>query len=765
MKIENFDYLGQQIDISSNFYTIGNTYYNIQEMTDFDIDTLSGTIQFGRYERKGRMSFNLYNSPFEESKSWTFPPAYSDSPSYPIKISFVNANVVRIRTSYSNKPLQDKDSVMLEEVGTYDEVEKVKTENGVKLSTKELSVEITYAPFSIIIKDKKGKLLTKTLNMKDSMSLQNCNPLPFSYVHSAEDMKKYAAASFMISPGEHFYGCGESFTKLDKTGQKVVLWTKDAHGVESQDMYKPVPFYMSSRGYGIFTHTSTPVTLDFGHSYQEAQTIFIGEADVDLFVIAGTPKEILGSYTTITGKSKVPPLWSFGLWMSRITYESEAQVREVAEKLKANAIPCDVIHIDTGWFENDWRCDYEFSPTRFDDPKKMIEDLKKDGYHISLWQLPYFTPNNVLYPEVVEKGYAVVDADGNLPTDDAILDFSNPEAVEWYQNKIQGLLEIGVEAIKADFGEAAPVTGAYHSGRSGMAEHNLYPLRYNKAVADVTERVTGESIIWARSAWAGSQRYPLHWGGDAENSNMGMLSALRGGLSLGSCGFTYYSHDAGGFVRTSPEELYKRWMFMGIFTSHLRCHGQPPKEPWYYSDEFMDLFRKQVGFRYQLMPYLYAQSLKASAAGIPVSRSMFMEFPEDRNCLELEDQYMFGDDILVAPLFEDNQSTRPVYLPEGKWVDLQNPEVCYEGGRWVTIPAGDLMGIALVREGAVIPMVDLALTTSQIDWNTMKYHWYTAGGDHSVGTGLNYESKTIFDVDPVKILKLSTITHKAVRMI
>lgn len=761
MKIENYKYLGQQIDISEQFYSIGNIYFNIQEMTDFDENTLTGTIRFKRYERKGRLGFNLYTCPFEEARSWTFPPAYSDTPSYPIRFSFVEENVLRIYTSYSNMPLEnDHDSVMLSQVGDSIKVSKERVENGIQLRTSALEVVIQFAPFSVVIKDKDGKLLTKTLNMEDGMCLLNCNPLPFSYLQTESDMKKYAAASFAISPNEHFYGCGESFTKLDKTGQKIVLWTKDAHGAETQDMYKPIPFYMSSKGYGIFTHTSAPVTFDLGHSYAEAQTIFIGEEDVDLFVIAGNPKEILESYTNITGKSKVPPLWSFGLWMSRITYDSEVQAREVAEKLQKYQIPCDVIHLDTGWFEHDWRCDYQFSSSRFDDPKKMIDDLRESGYHICLWQLPYFTPNNALFSEIVEKGYAVVNADGKLPTDDAILDFSNPEAVEWYQNKLQGLLELGVDAIKVDFGEGAPVTGAYHSGQSGMLEHNLYPLRYNKAVADITEKVTGESIIWGRSAWAGSQRYPLHWGGDCENTNMGMLGSLRSGLSLGMSGFTYWSHDAGGFVRKSPEELYERWMFMGIFTSHLRCHGMPPKEPWNYSEKFLELFRKQMNLRYRILPYIFAQSIKSSASGYPIMRSMFFEFPEDKNCLGIEDQYMFGEDILVAPLFEDNAREREVYLPEGKWIDLQHPGVFYEGNRWLTIPAGELRGIALVREGAVIPMVDAAITTSKIDWESLRYHWFTIEESSCTGTGLEYFTKSIFDIDKQKLNQLAMVLHR-----
>lgn len=746
MKIENYDYIGQQRDISDHFYSIGNTYFNVKNMIDFDVNTLSGTIEFARYERKGRMAFNMFTCPFEESKSWTFPPAYGDNPTYPIQFSFAAANVFRIHTAYSNQPIKESDSIMLEQVDVFQEYQIEQIENGVILTTSELHVTIEFEPFSVIIKDKNQKLLTKTLNMKDGKCLLNCNPLPFSYARTVTDMKKYAAASFSISPGEHFYGCGESFTKLDKTGQKVVLWTKDAHGVETPDMYKPVPFYMSSRGYGIFTHTGASVTYDFGQNYQEAQTIFIGEEEVDLFIIVGSPKEILSSYTTLTGKAKVPPLWSFGLWMSRITYDSEEQVREVAEKLRNLQIPCDVIHIDTGWFEHDWRCDYEFSKNRFKDPKKMIEDLKNEGYHICLWQLPYFTPNNRFFHEIVEKGYAVVNADGSLPTDDAVLDFTNPEAISWYQERIQGLLELGVEAIKADFGEAAPLEGAFYNGNSGKVEHNLYPLRYNKAVEEVTKKVTGESIIWARSAWAGSQRYPLHWGGDSENTNMGMLGSLRGGLSLGVCGFTFWSHDAGGFVRKSPEELYRRWMFMSIFSSHIRCHGEPPKEPWFYSEEFQELFRKQINFRYQMIPYIYAQSIKSASNGWPMMRTMHFEFPNDRNCLSIEDQYMFGDDILVAPIFEENGTKREVYLPQGTWIDLFDLDKSYEGNQWVMIDKGELEGIALVREGAVIPMVDLAQTTNAIEWNTLSYHWFTKDNSKCYGIGVDPVNRIYFNL-------------------
>ena len=383
-----------------------------------------------------------------------------------------------------------------------------------------------------------------------------------------------------------------------------------------------------------------------------------------------------------------------------------------------------MIHLDTGWFETDWRCDYKFSTTRFKDPAKMIADLKRDGFHISLWQLPYFVPKNSLFPEILAKGLAVRDGKGNLPYEDAVLDFTNPATVQWYQDKIAGLLKMGVGAIKVDFGEAAPLTGIYANGRTGFYEHNLYPLRYNKAVADITRQVTGENIIWARSAWAGSQRYPLHWGGDAEAQDSSMAATLRGGLSFGLSGFTFWSHDIGGFAAKTPEELYRRWMPFGMLTSHSRCHGTPPKEPWEYGTAFMDDFRRADEMKYRLMPYVYAQSKDASERGLPMVRALFIEYPGDPGSWLVEDEYLFGSDILVAPLFEAGTTGRDVYLPPGQWIDYQTGKT-FAGG-WHNIQAGQIPVVMLVREGAVIPHMKLAQSTAQMDWSNIEMVVYAA---------------------------------------
>jgi alpha-D-xyloside xylohydrolase len=482
-------------------------------------------------------------------------------------------------------------------------------------------------------------------------------------------------------------------------------------------MYKPIPFFLSSRGYGMFLHTSAPITCDFGNYFSSVNSLMLGDDELDLFVFLGSPKDILDEYTKLTGKSPMPPLWSFGLWMSRCTYNSEKQVRDVAQRLRKNRIPCDVIHLDTGWFETDWRCDYQFSSSRFADPKKMIADLKTDGFHISLWQLPYFVPKNTLFDELVAKGLVVRDPKGNLPYEDAVLDFSNPKTVQWYQDKLAGLLQLGVGAIKVDFGEAAPNNGLFASGRTGFYEHNLYPLRYNKAVAEITKQVTGENIIWARSAWAGSQRYPLHWGGDAENTDDGMAAELRGGLSLGLSGFSFWSHDVGGFVARASEDLYRRWLAFGVLTSHTRCHGTAPKEPWEYSQAFMDTFRRIDELKYQLMPYVYAQAKDSSERGLPMLRALFIEYPQDPGSWLIDDEYLFGSSILVAPLLHEGATGRDVYLPPGTWLDYQDGKT-HTGG-WQHIEAGALPVVMLVREGAAIPLLDLAQSTQQMDWSRL----------------------------------------------
>jgi alpha-D-xyloside xylohydrolase len=722
--------LNEVVDVSKDFRNFSNTYYLADKLAEFDPATASGKIVYQRSEYVTRQAFDNMLGVLKSVPANEFPAnEYAANPVLPFGLEFVSPRTVRIRMT-SGPQFAKGDSLMLAgPVAKDDSWKYSKVEGAHRYTSAFGSITILEKPWHIELRDGEGRLLTRTNHESDNNTTYT-PILPFSFVRRAADYSRSMAAVFTLSPGEKIFGCGESFTEFNKRGQKVVLWTDDSNGTQNETMYKPIPFFLSSRGYGMFVHSSSPITCDFGKYFNGINSILLGDDELDLFVFLGQPKDILGEYTKVTGRSPMPPLWSFGLWMSRCTYFSEKQTREVAARLRENKIPCDVIHLDTGWFETDWRCNYEFSKTRFTDPAKMIADLKTDGFHISLWQLPYFVPKNTLFNELVEKNLVVRDAKGNLPYEDAVLDFSNPAAVEWYQGKLANLLKMGVGAIKVDFGEAAPANGIYASGRTGFYEHNLYPLRYNKAVADITKKTTGENVIWARSAWAGSQRYPLHWAGDAESTDQGMAAELRSGLSFGLCGFSFWSHDVGGFTARADDSLYLRWLTFGALTSHTRCHGVSPKEPWEYGPKVMDAFRKIDEMKYRLMPYIYAQAKDCSERGLPMVRALFVEYPEDPGSWLVDNEYLFGSDMLVAPLLE-NVAARDVYLPPGKWIDYRSGKV-FTGG-WNHIEAGDIPAVILVRDGAAIPHIQLAQSTAFMDWSALELVVYSADNKNVQG--------------------------------
>ena len=772
-------------DVSTDFSDLSNTYFLADSLASFDAtNTFSGQVNWKRYRLSPRQAFNLNGYWPVRMQMLDFPDTqYDNDPNLQLKLEFISARCVRIRMLTT--PIVPADNEQ-DDPMFCDQFKRrlhmpwpctARNGNTIAYKTKYGTLELQRYPFRIVLKDAKGKVLTQTRHLIDNDSTQ-VKLLPFNFIKRGSDNSRSVNPVFLLSPGERIYGCGESFTSLNKVGQKVHLSVTDPQGPETDGMYKPVPFYFSNRGYGIFMHTSAPVTADFGQSYIGAQRLFMADEQIDLFVFFGSPKDILDEYTNITGKSPMLPLWSFGTWMSRITYFSQEEGLDIARQLRKHKIPSDVIHFDTGWFGVDWQCDYEFARDRFPDPVGMLKQLKNDGFHTCLWQLPYFTPKNRFFPEIIEKGLHVRNADGGMPYEDAVLDFTNPQTVKWYQGKILGLLKQGVSTIKCDFGEAAPYNGFYHNGRGGLYEHNLYPLRYNKALFEVIDSfakaaplsspegdtnvlqqsneapsgaVGGASgIIWARSAWAGSQRYALHWGGDAATNNIGMLGDLRGGLSFGLSGFSFWSHDMGGFVTASPEDIYRRWLPFGFLSSHTRAHGAPPTEPWLISESFTKAFRQAAEMKYKLMPYVYAQAKDCTLRGLPMVRALLVEFPDDPGAWLIEDEYMFGSQILVAPLMESG-TERTVYLPSApsslnaplgsaaslceepstKWIDYQTGKV-YDSG-WQTIQAGPIPAIILVRDGSVIPHVPLAQRTDQIQWDKLEMKTYKAAATKCTG--------------------------------
>lgn len=725
--------MNQPLDMSTDFRDLSNTLFFADHLESFDVKSGEGLVNWKRGHLMPRQAFNTNGAQPRKMRMLDFPfTAYENDPNLKFKIDFVTPRTVRIRMLTTPVEPKVSTSIMLAKEPGKDESWKVtETENTIVYAGNYGTVQINKNPWRVVLKDKTGRILSQTVTLRDADSTQ-VKYTPFSFIKRGSDNARRINPVFTLTADEMIFGCGESATGLNKVGQKVNLFVTDPQGPETDQMYKPIPFFMSNRGYGMFMHTSAPVTCDFGATYIGLNKMFMGDENLDLFVFFGEPKDILDEYTDLVGKPGMPPLWSFGTWMSRIIYFSEKEGYDVAANIRKNKYPCDVIHFDTGWFDVDWQCDYKFSENRFQNPQQMLKDLKSQGFHVCLWQLPYFTPKNRYFPELIKKDMYVKNGNGELPYEDVVLDFSNPETVKWYQDKLAGLLNIGVSAIKVDFGEAAPLNGIYASGKSGWYEHNLYPVRYDMAVSEITKKLHNENIMWARAAWAGSQRYPLHWGGDAATTNTGMLGTLRAGLSFGLSGFSFWSHDMGGFVKSTPEDLYCRWLPFGFLTSHTRAHGAPPTEPWLYdSKRVQDVFRKSAEMKYRLMPYVYAQAKECTEKGLPMLRALFVEFPDDPGAWKVDDEYLFGSQILVAPLLESGITGRTVYLPEGKWIDYQTEKV-YEGG-WHRIEAGSLPIIMLVRDGSVLPHLKLAQSTSEMDWSKMSLKVYSADKKQAEG--------------------------------
>jgi alpha-D-xyloside xylohydrolase len=531
-----------------------------------------------------------------------------------------------------------------------------------------------------------------------------------------DEVANRSTFSIKAKADECFYGTGERFTKMDLSGKTMQLGNLDGQGVNNRRTYKSIPFYLSSENYGLFLHTTSFGKFSLAdHSTRSAQ-VLVEEPVVDFFLIGGdSPEEILFGYRQLTGFPSMPPLWSFGTWMSRMTYFSADEVNEICDRMRAEDYPCDVIHLDTGWFETDWLCEWKFNDERFPNPEKFIGNLKDRGYRVSLWQLPYISYNAIQYKEADENEYISkserkISGSSNFSVQDfaGTIDFTYDKATEWYKELLRNLLKMGVVCIKTDFGEDIHLDAEYRNMASEKL-HNLYPLLYQKAAYEVTKEITGDGIVWARAGWAGCQRYPLHWGGDSACSWDGMAGSLKGGLQLGLSGFGFWSHDVPGFHGVPnfmnsvvPDDLYVRWTQFGVFTSHLRYHGTSKREPWHYP-AISDIIRKYWKLRYQLIPYILQQSEITTRTGMPVLRAMILHYPNDRTCRQIDDQYFFGENMLVAPVM-NSENKRDIYLPEGTWVHFFSREV-FEGERWlknVVVPLDEIP--VFVKQGATIPM-------------------------------------------------------------
>jgi alpha-D-xyloside xylohydrolase len=567
--------------------------------------------------------------------------------------------------------------------------------------------------------------------------------------------KNYMREQFELSINESIYGLGERFTPFVKNGQSVDIWNEDG-GTATEQAYKNIPFYLSTNNYGLFVNHPERVSYEIASELVSRVSVSVEGEYLEYYLIFGeNMAEILEKYTDLTGRPSLPPLWSFGLWLSTsfTTNYDEATVNQFVEKMKGYNIPLSVFHYDCFWMKAHEWMNFRFDEDMFPDPRGMLERLKKKGLKICVWINPYIAQKSPLFDEAVKKRYLIRKKDGSIwqcnkwQAGMGIVDFTNPGAKKWYQDNLRSLIDLGVDTFKTDFGERIPTDVLYFNGDNPEKMHNYYTQMYNSTVFEVLQEEKGEdAMVFARSATTGGQRFPVHWGGDCSSTYSSMAESLRGGLSLTMSGFGFWSHDISGFESTATPDLYKRWVQFGLLSTHSRLHGSSSyRVPWLFDEEAVEVLQFFSELKCRLTPYLFNNAIKTSKSGFPSMSPMVLNFQNDMNCRYLDTQYMLGRDILVAPIFND-QSLAMYYLPPGIWTHLLSGEVRV-GGTWYE-EKYDYFSLPLfVKANTILPLGKVKDSAMYGFDGNLEFHFYN----------VSEQSLELYD-EKVKILgKISAV--------
>ena len=620
--------------------------------------------------------------------------------------------------------------------------------NRVTLKTAHIVVEVTLDPWQLVYRTSDGRVLTHQVHDDTNFAGHRFGPRPGleveSLPHDPARRVRGVVDTLLLDPEDHFYGSGERFGRLDLVGRTVRIWNRNPYGARSELAYKNLPFVVGSRGYGLFVDVPTAVGFQLGTLSHRAYTVHAAGEELDYYLMVGTPKEIIAAYTELTGRPAMPPEWAFGLWASTCFVQfTEASVLEVARRLRAEGIPCDVFHLDSFWQRAYMWCDFEWDLARIPDPKRLLAELHKEGFHTCLWINPYVSLQSDLYREGATHGYFLRRPDGSTyhpvvwsqRTERgmglcAIIDFTNPAAAGWYRSKLVEQLDLGADSFKPDFAEDIPADAVFSNGLTGAEMHNPYPLLFQKEVFEASRERADRVVAWSRSAAPGVQRYPGHWSGDPECTFVDLANTLRGGLAASMSGLAYWSHDMGGFWGDPSPELFVRWSQLGFLSALSRFHGATPREPWRFGDEALRIFKRYARLRSRLVPYLVSYGWQAAEDGAPLMRPMVMEFPDDPAGYAFDLQYCLGRELLVSPVVrEDGVVT--TYLPRGTWTDWWTGAI-HEGPTTIRrkVPLDELpiyvrdeslvvLGPERnhVREGPADPLTVEAFVTSEAAFN------------------------------------------------
>lgn len=545
-----------------------------------------------------------------------------------------------------------------------------------------------------------GRLLTKE-QVFDTNVDNRWKTLPIGFRCDAEGNWISVQENMYLYSDEAFWGFGEKFTDFNKRGQHLTCWQKDALSTNTEDSYKSHPFFISSRGYAVLMNTFTRCTFDMGSASQVGYQMTAEDGYLDYIFLAeptGDYKKLLQQYITLTGAVPMIPKWAFGFWQSRCTYQSREEIETVVNRALEEQVPIDVIHIDF-WQKEGYLGCWEWDTERFPDPEGMIRWLNDRHVHLSIWNYPYVTEDSVMFAELAAKGFFIKNREGNpamfyamadAEYKAACFDFTNPEVVKWYKEKVSAVLKMGVSVIKTDFSEAVPEDAVYYDGSTGIEGHNRLTYLYAQTVYDTMQECNNTPLLWGRSGYAGSHRIPAAWAGDSSSALNNHSAILRGGLSIALSGVSFWGFDLGGFYNTAPngnecpptEEEYLRSVELGMFMPLTRAHGKTPREPWNISEKALQIVRDYDRMRHRMVSYLYSAACESHLEGVPMLRPLLLEYPKDSVARMQELSYMLGGNLLVAPPFDREEYE--VYLPEGKWLNLQSGEIL-EGRQFITV--------------------------------------------------------------------------------
>src|SRR5438552_9068417 len=593
------------------------------------------------------------------------------------------------------------------------------------ISTSDLDVSIQHAPFRIAFATAAGQSL-------DEDDPQRGTAMSGSAIRVWKRLRD----------DDHIYALGEKNGPLDKRGWKLggysfTMWNSDTFGYDSSTdpIYVSVPFYIVLRhgvAYGILLANTFRSNFDVGHQTEGALSFGAEGGALDYYFIYGPdPKKVIERYTALTGRMPLPPLWSLGYHQCRYSYYPERKVRFIAENFRVRQIPADTIWLDIHYQDNykPFTWDHE----RFPDPARMISDLRKEGFRIVTIVDPH--------PKV-EKGYVPYDSglagddfvknpDGTIyeapvwpsqaeknPGPSVFPDFSKPAARAWWGNLYSDFVNAGVAGIWNDMNEPAifdvpsgtmPLNNRHdNEGQpTGHDEiHNVYGMLMSRSTYEGLRKLrpTERPFILSRASFAGGQRYSALWPGDNTSNWAHLRQSIPTLLGLGLSGFPFVGSDIGGFNEAPTAELFTRWLQAGIFYPFMRVHtmfGSPDQEPWSYGPQFEALNRRTVELRYELLPYIYSVMREASESGVPAMRPLMLEYPQDERTYNIDDEFLFGSDLLVAPVLLEAATQRGVYLPAGDWYDFWSGEH-FTGGKWISFPVTMASIPIFVRGGAFI---------------------------------------------------------------